>query len=92
MTPSIKLSTGSKKIKVSWNKISGSTGYEVYRATSKSGKYSKIKTVTKGSTLSYTNIKLSKGKTYYYKVKAYKTVDGKKVYSSYSSVKYAKAK
>ncbi|MDU6985059.1 MAG: DUF4430 domain-containing protein [Terrisporobacter othiniensis] len=92
LTPSIKLSTGSKKIKVSWNKISGSTGYEVYRATSKSGKYSKIKTVTKGSTLSYTNIKLSKGQTYYYKVKAYKTVDGKKVYSSYSSVKYAKAK
>ncbi len=92
LTPSIKLSAGSKKIKIAWDKISSASGYEVYRATSKSGKYSKIKTVTKGSTLSYTNIKLSKGKTYYYKVKAYKTVDGKKVYSSYSSVKYTKAK
>ncbi|MEW9079162.1 DUF4430 domain-containing protein [Terrisporobacter glycolicus] len=91
-TPSIKLSGGSKKIKVSWNKITNASGYEVYRATSKSGKYSKINTITKGSTLSYTNSKLTKKKTYYYKVRAYKTIDGNKVYSSFSSVKYTKVK
>ncbi len=84
-TPTVKLSTPkSKSIKVSWNKIPGAKGYEVYRATSKSGPYSKRTTT---SNLSYTNTKLTKNKNYYYKVKAYKVVNGKKVYSSYSSIK-----
>ncbi len=84
-TPTVKLSIPkSKSIKVSWKKISGAKGYEVYRATSKSGPYSKRTTT---SNLSYTNTKLTKNKNYYYKVKAYKVVNGKKVYSSYSSIK-----
>ncbi|WP_455538673.1 hypothetical protein [Terrisporobacter sp.] len=66
-------------------KISGASGYEVYRATSKSGKYSKIKTITKNSTVSYINSSLTKNKTYYYKVISYRTVSGKKIYSSYSA-------
>ncbi|MBV7505096.1 S8 family serine peptidase [Bacillus sp. sid0103] len=73
----------STSIKVSWSKVSGASGYEVYRATSKSGSYTKVTTTTSGS---YTNSKLTKGKTYYYKVRAYRTVSGSKVYSSYSSV------
>lgn len=88
-TPSVKLSTPkSKSIKVSWNKISGAKGYEVYRATSKKGKYSKTTT----SNLSYTNTNLTKKKIYYYKVRAYKVVNNKKVYSSYSSIKSISAK
>ncbi|MPM58345.1 hypothetical protein SDC9_105176 [bioreactor metagenome] len=88
-TPSVKLSTPkSKSIKVSWNKISGAKGYEVYRSTSKKGKYSKTTT----SNLSYTNKNLTKKKTYYYKVRAYKVVNNKKVYSSYSSIKSISAK
>ncbi|WP_343343699.1 GH25 family lysozyme [Terrisporobacter petrolearius] len=83
-TPTVKLSTPkSKSIKVSWKKISGSKGYEVYKSTSKNGKYSKTTT----SSLSYTNTNLIKKKTYYYKVRAYKVVKNKKVYSSYSSIK-----
>lgn len=90
-TPTITVANaGSRKIKISWKKITGASGYEVYRATSKSGSYSKVKTVTSGSTVSYTNTGLSKGKTYYYKVRAYRTVSGKKVYGNYSAVKYAK--
>ena len=77
-------------IKITWNKAAGADGYKIYRATSKSGKYSAIKTVTSASTLSYTNTGLTTGKTYYYKVRAYRTVNGKKVYSSYSSVVWAK--
>lgn len=85
-------SSKAKQIKVSWKKVSGASGYEIYRATSKNGKYQKVTTVKKGSTTSYTNKKLTSKKTYYYKVRAYRTVNGKKVYSSYSSVVSQKAK
>jgi len=92
-TPSIyKLTTKSKKATIKWKKVSGATGYQIYMATSKNGKYSKIKTITKTSTVSYTKTKLKKNKKYYFKIRAYKTVDGKKIYSSYSSVKSIKIK
>lgn len=91
-TPSVKLTSGSKKATIKWEKISGASGYEVYRATSKSGKYSKLKTITKNSTVSYVNSSLTKNKTYYYKVRAYRTVNGKKIYSSYSVAKSVKVK
>ena len=92
-TPTITVkSPSTKTVKVTWNKITGASGYEIYRKTGSSGTYSRIKTVTSGSTLSYTNSSLTKGKTYYYKVRAYKNVNGKKLYSSYSSVKSVKCK
>lgn len=72
--------------KASWSKVSEATGYQVYRATSKSGSYTNVKTVTSGSSISYADTKLKKGKTYYYKVRAYRTVNGKKIYSSYTSI------
>ena len=57
-------------------------------------KFKKSKTVTvkKGSTVKATIKKLSKGKKYYFKVRAYKTVNGKKIYGAYSSVKSVKVK
>ncbi|MBR1763565.1 MAG: hypothetical protein IJ731_09430 [Eubacterium sp.] len=88
-SPSVKLSTGSKYVTVKFAKISNVTGYEVYRATSSKGKYSRVKTIKQGSasTVSFKNTKLKKGKKYYYKVRAYKTVGSKKIYSLYSAVK-----
>ena len=68
---------------ITFDAVEGASGYEIYRATSKSGKYSKVATITNTS---YTNTKLSSSKTYYYKVRAYRTVSGKKVYSSYTTV------
>lgn len=78
-----------KKIKISWNGAAGAGGYEVYRATAKNGTYKKIATV---SAKSYQDKGLTKGKTYYYKVKAYKKISGKKVYGGYSAVVSKKAK
>lgn len=91
-TPTISLKAGSKKVTVKWNKISGATGYKVYRATSKNGKYTCVKTVKSGKTVSYVNKSLKKGKKYYYKVRAYRSVSGKLKYSNYSAVKYTKVK
>ncbi len=92
-TPKISVSaTKSKQLKIKWSKLNSAAGYEVYQSTSKNGKYKKIKTVTKSSTTSYTKKKLTSGKKYYYKVRAYKTINGKKVYGSYSSVKNKKVK
>ena len=79
----------SAKIKISWGKVAGASGYEVYRALSNTGSYSKITTITRGSTTSYLNKSLIKGKTYYYKIRAYKTVGGKKIFGSYSKVVFA---
>jgi len=91
-TPTLKLTAGSKKATVKWSKVSEASGYVIYRSTKKSSGYKAIKTVKSGSTVKYVNKKLKKGKKYYYKVRAYKTVNGKKVYSSYSTVKSVKVK
>ncbi|MCQ4636218.1 fibronectin type III domain-containing protein [Anaerovorax odorimutans] len=75
----------STTLKITWKKVSGANGYVVYKASSKKGKYKKVKTVKKGTKMN--NTRLKKGKKYYYKVRAYKTVDKKKYYSKYSKVK-----
>ncbi len=73
-----------KSALITWDKVSGASGYKIYRATSKSGTYSLIKTTKEAS---FENVKLTQGKTYYYKVRAYRTVNGKTIYSAYSTVK-----
>ena len=83
---------GSKTVKVSWKKVYGANGYEVYRKSGSSAKYSIVQTVTSGNTLSYTNKKLVKNSKYYYKVRAYRIVNGEKIYSSFSTVKQIKCK
>ena len=45
-------------------KISNAQGYVIYRATSKNGKYKAVSTIKKGSTVSYTNKKLTSKKSY----------------------------
>lgn len=80
------------KIKLTWEPLSGVDGYQIYRATSKSGTYSKVTSVTGASKSSYINEGRTCGKTYYYKVRAYKRINGKTVYSKFSSVMSAYAK
>ncbi len=71
--PSLKSAKGSKtSVKVTWGKVSGASGYYVYRKVS-GGKYKKIATVKGGSKVSYADKKGKKGKTYYYTVRAYKS-------------------
>ena len=80
---------GKGKATVNWSKVSNADGYKIYMATSKKGTY---KYIGKTSKRKLTKKGLKKGKTYYFKVRAYKTLNGKTVYGSYSSVKKVKVK
>ena len=91
---SIKKVKGAKKaILVTWKKVSGVKGYQVQVATDKKFKKNK-KTVTikKQKTTKTTIKKLKAKKKYYVRVRTYKIVNGKKVYSSWSKVKSVKTK
>lgn len=73
-------------IKIKWNKVKESDGYEIYRSTKYDGKYIKIRTIKDKNVTYYTNRGLASGREYYYKVRAYKKVNGKKYYGSFSNV------
>lgn len=82
-----------KQLTVTWKKSSDAKGYEIWRKVGKTGKYKKVKTITKNTTLKFTNKKLKKGKTCYYIVRSYSIGNnGQKVYSSWSGVKGKKCK
>ena len=87
LTTTISLSkTKMKKVVIRWKATSGASGYEVYRASSPKGKYTKIKTSNGRKTVKYTDSKAKKGKTYYYKVTPFIKKKGKKIIRGTSSV------
>ena len=88
-----KVKAAKKAIAVEWKKVSGVKGYQVQVATDKKFKKNK-KTVTvkKQKTTKVTVKKLKAKKKYYVRIRTYKTVNGKKVYSSWSKVKTVKTK
>lgn len=81
--------TDAHAAKLTWKKVTGVKGYVIYRATSKNGKYSKVKTITTNKT-TWTDTGVKAGKTYYYKMKSYRKTDDSKIYSIYSAKKSIK--
>lgn len=65
-------------IKVQWNKLSGATGYYVYRKTSTSG----WKYIGKTTNTYFTDTKAEAGQTYTYTVKAYNSVGQSSAYNT----------
>ena len=94
----VKLKAGEEKIKISWKQIPGAQGYHVYRQTGQKDKetgkykYERIQIVTGAKNTSYTHSDLTGGKKYRYKVRAYRKVNGEKVFSYSSEPAAAKAK
>ena len=88
-----KVKSAKKAVSVQWKKVGGVKGYQVQVATDKKFKKNK-KTVTikKQKTTKTTVKKLKAKKKYYVRVRTYKIVNGKKVYSSWSKVKSVKTK
>ncbi len=68
---------GYNTIKLTWKKMSGISGYYVYRKKSENGTYKRIATLKNVS--SYIDKKAVGGNAYYYKVKAYKKSGSKKI-------------
>ncbi|MFA5675586.1 MAG: C1 family peptidase [Christensenellales bacterium] len=86
-SPNVSITSGYNNAKLSWNKVSGAVGYEIYRSNSGAGTYTRVANITKGSTTSWTNSSLLTGTTYYYKMRA--VYSGGK-YSAYSAVQSVK--
>ncbi len=73
----------SKAISLTWNKVKGATGYQVYRYNKAKGKYVHYFTTKK---LSLTNKGLKASTIYNYKVRAYTVKDGKKYFGAFSKM------
>ena len=76
---------------IKWNNVAGESGYQLYYSTSKNGTYKKVKSY-EANKLAGSKTKLKSGKTYCFKVRAYKKTSSGTVYSSWSAVKSVKVK
>lgn len=86
-----KLTTAKAKATLTWSDVNGESGYEIYASTKKDGGFKKVAS-TKANVTKATVSKLTSGKTYYFKVRSYKSVNGVKVYSAWSGLKSVKIK
>jgi hypothetical protein len=86
-------SAATKSVTLTWTAVSANSGYQILLATNSGfSKNKKTVAVAGGSAKSKKVKGLKKGKTYYVKVRAYKTIDGKKVYGAYSVARHVKTK
>jgi hypothetical protein len=83
---------GKRKVKISWKWSVHQDGYQLQYAVNRS--FTKQKKTLKKSTYASAAVveKLKKGKTYYFRVRAYNKANGKKKYGKWSNVKKVKAK
>lgn len=92
-TPTLKVKSTSKgKVTLTWTKVTKATGYEIYYSTKKNGVYTRLKTISKSSKRQYVDAGLASGEKYYYTIRAYRTANGVKTYSSYNTIKSVKVK
>ncbi len=88
-TTTITLTTTKAAAKIVCEKVTGANGYEIYMKAPTSKTYKKQVATKKQK---YTKKGLKSGKTYKFKVRTYRVVDGKTIYSPYSKTKKIKIK
>lgn len=76
-------STDNNSARLEWQNVDGAEGYELFRSTEKNGTYNMLGSFTDNS---YVDNSVRCGKKYYYKVRAYKTFSGERIYSDYSTI------
>lgn len=84
------VSTKKKQAKITWKKLSGADGYQVQYSANRKFKNAKIRTIANKTSL--TLKKLRSKKKYYVRVRAYKTVNGTKIFGAYSLAKQVSVK
>lgn len=82
----------SKKVKITWKKVKSISGYTIQYATNRKFTKGLKKTTAKFSATSKTIKNLKKKKTYYFRIRVYKNVNGKKIYGAWSAIKKLKIK
>lgn len=73
------------KVTLSWAEDKEAQGYEIDQYKSK--KWKKIATINSGTAKTRTVKKLKPGNTYQFRIRAYKKVDGKNIYTQYTTLK-----
>lgn len=88
----LKTASSRGKVALTWKKSAGYKvdGYQIYRSTKKDSGFIKMNSVNVRSSKDTKSLK--KGTRYYYKVRGYRTIDGKTVYTNWSAVVSAVAK
>lgn len=71
---------------LNWKKVSGASGYRIYKYNTNSKTYEKVTTITNGSTVSYKITGLVSATEYQFKIRAYKKADGETLWGSCSAV------
>ena len=88
--PTVKLKAGKRKVKVSYKKVKGATGYEIQYSVRKKFNYKPKLINTKSTSKTIKNLR--KGNRYYFRVRAYKKVGKTKLYSKWSKAKNVRVK
>ena len=86
------LTAGKGTITVRWKKGGNITGYQLQYSLKKSFASTNTVTVAKSATTKAVIRKLKSKKTYFVRIRTYKTVKGKKYYSAWSKAKTVKVK
>lgn len=76
-----------KKAVLSWKRVSGADGYQIWYSKNKAFKKAKKVMIKKGKTTKKTIKGIKKGKKMYFRIRAYRKIAGKKVYGAFSKVK-----
>lgn len=88
LAPKLKLGVKNttKRVNFSWKQIPGADGYKIYQYQEDTGKYIRIKTISKGDQITYSR-KMEYGTAYKFRMRAFQTQNGTKVYGAYSTAK-----
>ena len=85
----LKVTSKAKKFTITWKKNAKAEGYQIQYKLKSAKKFSTLKTLAKTK---FVSKKLKKGKMYQFKVRTYKTVNGKKTYGKWTKAKAVKCR
>ncbi|MBQ7346243.1 MAG: starch-binding protein [Oscillospiraceae bacterium] len=84
LPPTLAVSAGSGCAKLRWDAANGAAGYQIWISEDPDQGYTIAKSIPSGDTTSYIKYGLESGKSYYFKIRAYVELDGKKTFGPFS--------